>query len=257
MAFDVRMTTEDVRATAFVTGGGSGLGRAVSLRLARRGDIVVIADRDQAAAAGTAELIEAQGGRAHVRTVDVTAVDEVIEAVREADAIAPLGTAVACAGIARPTPLLEAPASELELALAVNVMGTYAVVRAAAEVMVPRGEGAIVTVGSTSSFTASSTPMFAYDTSKGAVRLLTAALGRELAGSGVRVNGVAPGTMDTPLMRSLGADDDSLRAMAASRIPAGRLGRTDEVADAVAFLSGPESSYMVGQLIVVDGGWLA
>ncbi len=253
----MRMTRSDSTSTAFVTGGGSGLGRAVSLRLARRGDRVVVADRDHAAALETAQYIHASGGTAEAVLLDVTDVDAVIAAVRQADADGPVDTAVSCAGIARPSPLLASSPDELGRALAVNVTGTYALVRAAAEVMVPRERGAIVTIGSTSSYTASSTPMFAYDTSKAAVRMLTASVGRELAPRGVRVNGVAPGTMDTPLMRSLGADDDSLASMAAARIPAGRLGRTDEVADAVAFLSGPEASYMVGQMIVVDGGWLA
>ncbi|WNM24500.1 SDR family NAD(P)-dependent oxidoreductase [Demequina capsici] len=251
------MTSTSIDGTAFVTGGGSGLGRAVCLRLAARGDRVVVTDRDALAAAETVEMIAQAGASARAVALDVTDAEAVADAVRKADEAAPLQTVVTCAGVARPSALLSSSASELDLALDVNVKGTYHVIRAAAQLMVPRGAGAIVTVGSTSSYTASSTPMFAYDTSKAAVRMLTAALGRELAPTGVRVNGVAPGTMDTPLMRALGADEASLSEMAAARIPAGRLGRPEEVADAVAFLSGPESSYMCGQMIVVDGGWLS
>lgn len=239
-----------------MTGGASGLGRAVCLRLAQRGDRVVVADRDLEGAAATAGLITGAGGDAQAAALDVSDADAVDGLVRRCDAEHPLTTVVNCAGIARRTPLLAAPMADWDLTMAVNVRGAYAVLRSAAAVLATRGGGSIVLICSTSSFTASSTPMIAYDTSKAAVRMMTAAAARELGPTGVRVNGVAPGTMDTPLMRGLGADDASLEAMAAARIPLGRLGRTSEVADAVAFLSSDQAGYITGEVLVVDGGWL-
>lgn len=218
---------------------------------------MIIADRDPNGAAATRDLVRDAGGSAEAVPLDVTDAEAVAELVGRVDTQRPLTTAVICAGIAKPTPLLSAPMSDLDATLAVNVRGAYAVLRSAAAVMAARGAGSIVTICSTSSFSASSTPMIAYDLSKAAVRMMTAAAARELGPTGVRVNGVAPGTMDTPLMRGLGADEASLAAMAAARIPLGRLGRTAEVADAVAFLSSDQATYITGEVLVVDGGWLA
>jgi NAD(P)-dependent dehydrogenase (short-subunit alcohol dehydrogenase family) len=251
------MTSESSIEAAFVTGGASGLGRAVCRRLAARGEHVVVADRDAAGVAGTVDLVRRDGGSAEGVVLDVTDADAVRAAVAAADAAHPLRTVVACAGIARPTSALDDDLAAFDATMAVNVRGAYVTVQAAAAVLVARGTGSIVTIGSTSSFTASSTPMLAYDMSKAAVKMLTQAAARELGPLGVRVNGVAPGTMDTPLMRGLGADDEALGTLAAARIPLGRLGSPEEVAEAVAFASSPEASYLTGHVLVVDGGWLA
>ncbi|WP_157970818.1 SDR family NAD(P)-dependent oxidoreductase [Nakamurella deserti] len=238
-----------------MTGGGSGLGRAICRRLAERGDHVVVADRDAPAAAATADDIVGGGGSAEPLVLDVVDTAAVEAAIAEVDARRPLGTVVNNAGIAATTPLLTTGIEEVDRIFAVNVRGAYVVLRAAARRMVPRGSGSIVNICSTSSFTASSSPMVAYDTSKAALRMMTAAAARELAPTGVRVNGVAPGTMDTPLMRGL-LGEAGTAALSGSRIPAGRLGTTDEVAHAVAFLSSADASYVVGHVLVVDGGWL-
>ncbi|MEW1722042.1 SDR family NAD(P)-dependent oxidoreductase [Streptomyces sp. NPDC093109] len=240
--------------TAFVTGGASGLGRAVCERLAARGDRVLVADLDAEGVAGTVERVRAKGGRAEPVELDVTDADAVRAAI--AAAPAPLTTVVACAGIARPGSVLDDDPAVFDRTMAVNVRGTYLVLAAAATVMAARRAGTIVLIGSTSSFTASSTPMVAYDTSKAAVRMLTQAAARELGPHGVRVNCVAPGTMDTPLMRGLGADSEAYDRLA-ERIPLGRLGTPEEIAEAVAFVSSPEASYLTGHTLAVDGGWLA
>ena len=176
--------------------------------------------------------------------------------VAAVDAESPLGTVVASAGVAFARPLADVEPDEYDGLMAVNVRGVFFVVQAAVRAMAPRGRGSIVTVCSTSGFTASTGPMTAYDASKGAVRLLTQAAAREVAPLGLRVNAVAPGTVETALTLGL-ASQDELAALGAARVPLGRLGQPDEIAAAVTFLSSDEASYVTGHVLVVDGGWLA
>ena len=196
------------------------------------------------------------GGSARSVELDVTDVAQVREVVAAVDAETPLGTVVANAGVAFERPLADVEPAEYDALMAVNVRGVFFVVQAAVRAMTPRGCGSIVTVCSTSGFTASTGSMTAYDASKGAVRLLTQAAAREVASIGLRVNAVAPGTVETGLTLGL-ASQDELAALGATRVPLGRLGRPEEIAAAVRFLSSSEASYVTGHVLVVDGGWLA
>lgn len=241
---------------ALVVGGAKGIGQAIARALACRGDHVVVADIDAAAAASCAKDLRGAGGSARSVELDVTDVAQVREVVAGVNAETPLGTVVASAGVAFARPLTEVEPDEYDRLMAVNVRGVYFVVQAAVRAMAPRRHGSIVTVCSTSGFTASTGPMTAYDASKGAVRLLTQAAAREVAASGVRVNAVAPGTVETDLTLGL-ASSGELAALGASRVPLGRLGRPEEIAAAVAFLSSDEASYVTGHVLVIDGGWLA
>jgi NAD(P)-dependent dehydrogenase (short-subunit alcohol dehydrogenase family) len=236
---------------ALVVGGAKGIGRAISAALAARGDDLVVADLDLAAAEACAAEV---GGRAVA--LDVTDADAVREVVARVDAETPLGTVVANAGIALRKPILEVEPVDYDRVMDVNMRGVFFVVQAALRAMVPRGRGSIVTVCSTSGFTASTEPMAVYDASKGAVRLLTQAAAREAAASGIRVNAVAPGTVETDLTRGL-ASSAELEALGRERVPLGRLGRPEEIAAAVVFLSSEAASYVTGHVLVVDGGWLA
>ncbi len=244
------------RTSALVTGAGRGLGRAIALTLARHGHLVVAADLDGAAAEETATLIGAEGGQVQALQVDVADVAALQDAVAAAEAQAPLGTLVNNAGIGFIAPLVEVTAEQFDRLMTINLRATFFGIQAAARLMGPRGAGSVVNLASTSGFTASTVPMVPYDTSKGAVRMLTASAARELAPSGIRVNAVAPGTIDTDLSRALAVDDGALERMAATRIPLGRLGAPDDVAEAVAWLSSDAASYVTGHTLVVDGGWL-
>ena len=241
---------------ARITGGARGIGRAIAERLAGRGDVVHIGDVDLDAAEAAAETIRERGFAARAVVLDVTDVPATQNAIAGIDTACPLGTVVNNAGIGSVTPLVDVAPEDYDALMAVNLRGTFFVMQAAARVMVPRRSGSIVNVASTSAYTASTTPMVPYDTSKGGVRMLTISAAHELASTGVRVNAVAPGTVKTDLTRSLSEDPEALDRLAADYIPLGRLGRAEEIAAAVDFLSSDDASYVTGHVLVVDGGWL-
>jgi NAD(P)-dependent dehydrogenase (short-subunit alcohol dehydrogenase family) len=225
-------------------------------RLARRGDFVFIGDKDESQAGHTADELTAEGLNVRAVGLDVTNVDQVRSVVSAIDAEVALGTVVNNAGVGWVTPTLEVTPEDFDGLMGVNLRGTFFVLQAAARLMAPRGRGSVVNVASTSAFTASTTPMVLYDTSKGAVRMLTITTARELASSGIRVNAVAPGTVETDLTRSLAPDPEALDRLAAQYIPLGRLGLPEEIAATVDFLSSEAASYVTGHVLVVDGGWL-
>lgn len=249
-------TSGEARPSSLVTGGAHGIGRAISTTLAERGDTVVVCDRDGPAARSCARDLAARGLSARAVELDVSDVAAVRAAVAEADAELPLTTLVNNAGVALLSPVLEVEPEDYDRVMDVNLRGLLFVMQAALRVMVPRGAGSVVNVSSTSAFTASTSPMGLYDASKAAVRMLTQSTAREVARSGVRVNAVAPGTVETALTRGL-SSPAGLVQLAEDRVPMGRLGRAEEVACAVAYLSCEQASYVTGTVLVVDGGWLS
>lgn len=238
--------SDPIDRAAFVTGAARGIGRAVSLRLAAEGRTVFAADRDRPEPAPGIRPV----------AVDVTDCEALRAAIAEADHAVPLDVLVNNAGIGFAEPLATMTPERFDLLMAVNVRAVYFGSQAAAAVMAPRRRGSIVNLASTSAFAASGSPMTAYDTSKGAVRMMTTTVARELAPAGVRVNAVAPGTIDTELTRSIAADQAALDELVARRIPLGRLGVPADIAAAVAWLASDDAAYVTGQTLVVDGGRL-
>jgi NAD(P)-dependent dehydrogenase (short-subunit alcohol dehydrogenase family) len=241
---------------ALVTGGARGIGRAIAERLARRGDVVFLTDSDKNEATRVADELSAQGLAVHALELDVREVGAIGPVVGEADKHASLRTVVNNAGVGWSLPLVNVTPDRFDELMAVNLRGVFFVLQAAARVMIPRRQGSIVNIASTSAFTASSNPMVPYDVSKGAVRMLTVSAARELSAFGIRVNAVAPGTVETDFMRSLIPDPSALAGQAEELIPLGRLGSPGDVAAAVDFLSSDDATYITGHVLVVDGGWL-
>ena len=238
---------------SLVTGGARGIGRGIAERLARRGDRVFIADiarADETAAELRDEGLDVRSLRLDVR--DVNAIGDAVARVEEQ---APLTTMVNNAGTGWIRPLVEVTPEEFDGLMALNLRAVFFGIQAAARVMIPRRTGSIVNLASTSAFSASTMPMVPYDTSKGAVRILTIAAARELAEHNVRVNAVAPGTVDTDLVRTVLGEKAS-QAQTATHIPLGRLGQPADIAAAVDYLTSPDASYVTGHVLVVDGGWL-
>jgi NAD(P)-dependent dehydrogenase (short-subunit alcohol dehydrogenase family) len=188
---------------------------------------------------------------AQLDVTDESAVQGVVAEVR--DTLGGLDGVVNSAGIAADIPALETPVDLFRRIMDVNVTGTFIVARAAARVMKDRGGGAIVNMASVSGLRGSK-GRSAYGASKGAVVVLTQVLANDLARFRIRVNAVAPGPVDTPMVKAMHADKD--RALWARHMPMRRYGEPREIASVIEFLlDGTRSSFMTGEVVAVDGGF--
>lgn len=234
------------RGTAVVTGGGRGIGRTVSHRLRRDGYDILVVDQDGENAARVAAEVQGRSAR-----IDVTDAD----AMTELTTLAPECTAlVNNAALTLYTSLLETPIAEARLVMDVNVIAMLSGAQALAPTMAANGGGVMVNL---SSITARAHPPGTgiYSASKAAVEHLTRGLALELGPLGIRVNSVAPGTVPTEGSGEHYGQDEKLARRAAVH-PLGRLGETDDIANAVSWFCSPESSYVTGQVLAVDGGYL-
>jgi NAD(P)-dependent dehydrogenase (short-subunit alcohol dehydrogenase family) len=231
-----------------VTGGGSGIGRATCTQAARRGARVLALDLDGDAAAGTVGALDGDG-HAHV-AADVTDPAQVSAAVAAITDEARPTALVVSAGIAQPRTIDQVSPSDLELTFGVNVFGAVYSIQEVLPALRASG-GAIVLLSSVAAQVGGG--LFGgphYAASKAALLGLSRSLARELAPS-IRVNAVAPGPTDTPIIAELG---DEGRRRAAERSLLGRIAQPEEVADAVLWLLGPQSTHVTGQTLNVSGG---
>ena len=239
-----------------MTGGASGMGAACARLFADAGAQVVIVDLNGDAAANVAAGIGAT-----VLAGDVTSSAFCDEAVAETvDRHGTLDALVNAAGTIVRADALGTNDDDWYRQFRVNVDGTFFMCRAAVRAMQPHGSGAIVNFGSIWGGTGGQGHT-AYCAAKGAVHNLTRAMALDHARDGIRVNAVAPGEVDTPMLRAAGratpATDEELAAMAERTIPMARLAQPEEIARVVVFLASDEASYMTGAIVPVDAGYTA
>jgi 3-oxoacyl-[acyl-carrier protein] reductase len=237
---------------ALVTGGASGIGRAISIALVAEGAAVAIVDlADPAKSAATAAAIEQTGGRAFALRADVADEAQVLALFAEAlPRLGGLDILVNCAGILFEKPLLDTSVVDFDRLIAVNLRGTFLVGREALRVMARQRRGRVINIASELAYLGCER-MSVYCASKGAVVSLTRSWAREFAPD-VLINAIAPGPTDTPMLTT---DYMEAATVAGSgNVPLGRIGRPEEIAAAAVFLASPANSYMTGQCISPNGG---
>lgn len=243
---------------AFVSGGSRGLGRAMSMGLAEAGAHVIVGARDVQALEETVDHIRDQGRRCHAVVLDVTSMENVRSALREAgrEAGKPVDILVNNAGISTAnTKAEDLPEKDWRTVLDVNLNGYFRMGLAAAQDMIRQRSGKIVNISSVLGETPAPLAS-AYSVSKAAINQLTRAWAVEWARYNIQVNAVAPAFVETELTKSQ-LQDPGFRQKLLSRIPAGRLGRPEDLIGALVFLASAASDYVTGVILPVDGGWSA
>jgi NAD(P)-dependent dehydrogenase (short-subunit alcohol dehydrogenase family) len=238
---------------ALVTGAGRGIGRAIALALGAAGAGLLLNSRTQSELQAVAAEIEAHGGQARALPFDVT--DSA--AARSAIAGLPrLDILVNNAGVNRPQHFLEVDEATLDRMIALNIKAAFVVAQAAARHMVDAGSGVIINMSSQMGHVGTERARTVYVMTKHAVEGLTKAMAVELAPRGVRVVSIAPTFVLTPLTAPF-FENAEFKKWVEDRIPLGRIGTVEEVANAVLFLASPAASLVTGSSLLVDGGWTA
>lgn len=242
--------------TALVTGAGGAIGGAIAIRLAADGHPVAVVDIELAAATATVDLIEERGGIGLAIRCDLRHEDEIVAASEKSEReLGPIDVLVNNAAVFPSGPFVDVTVEELDDTMRVNQRAYFICAQLAARSMIDSGGGAIVNIASIT-WHGGWADISAYVATKGAIVALTRALATELGSHEIRVNAVAPGAFPTAAERAQQLDIGAYekRVLESQALP--RRGTLEELAAAVAFLAGPEASFITGQTLNVDGGWI-
>jgi NAD(P)-dependent dehydrogenase (short-subunit alcohol dehydrogenase family) len=251
-----RLFSLDGRA-ALVTGASSGIGRAIAVAYAEAGAVVALNGTREEGLAETARLIAEVGGRSVSLPAELSEVERCRRLVADAHAaLGRLDILVNCAGMNRRKPIVEVTEEDWDTIQAVNLKSAFFLSQAAHPLMAAQGGGKIVNIGSMTSSLGIGT-VAVYGTTKAALAQLTKSMAVEWARDNIQVNCLAPGWIVTPLTEKGLFGDPIKKRWIIQRIPAGRPGTPDDLTGTAVFLAAPASDYLTGQLISVEGGFLA
>ena len=240
--------------TAAVTGGGRGLGLGITTALLEAGADVIVLGRSGIPAALT-DLAATLGRQVHFAALDLADSGAIAATAAQVLATHQVDILVNNAGTQDRYPAVDFPLDAFDRVMDVNLRAVFQLCQLFGRPMLERGHGKIINLASLLSFQGGLT-VPAYAASKGAVAQLTKALCNEWSSKGVNVNAVAPGYMATEMNTALLADPTRMDQLSI-RIPAGRWGQPDDIGNVVVFLASPAAAYILGQILAVDGGWLA
>ncbi len=250
--FDYKKLFDLTGREALVVGAGSGIGEAAALGLAAHGAHVLCADLNLEAAQKVADAIQAAGGQGKALAFDMRDGEAVIQAIA---ALPDLDVLVSTPAINVRKQLLDMTEEEFDRVVSLNLKGTFRLITAAGRNMKKRGKGSIIAFASIRAITVEP-GQGVYAATKAGVLQLCRTLAAELASSGVRVNAIGPGVVDTPLTAPIAANKDWYNAYA-QKSALGRWAKPHEMAGAVVYLASDAGSFVTGTLTIVDGGWTA